>query len=713
MTTGVPCLPPLLQFTLNNGQLANGGFILTQVGGVNAPTYQDIGLTTPLPNPIPLNSRGEISNAAGASCQLFLPANTTYTFTYYDGSALTPPYGNQIWPASYVNGGQGIMTQATIGGLLQPQTAAESAAGVTPVNYAYAPGYEGRQGMIDDGVTDNTAALQRLVNGAAGNVPVVIRKFGSFYKLTGQVTIPANTHIILEDGATLQWTATTATGPVFQGNNSRAGLVVNGNNFLLTGRGALIGPSVASYTQTECAIVMIGPSAANPLVGFTVNGKIEFTAWGWGMCLLQFVRTIDVIGTYVHDVGYLGMFFASCMDGRVQRNTVGSVTPGTGGNAYGISCSHDSTNYSSDPNAGTKQALNPFCTDFDVSYNEVYDIPLWEGVDAHGAYETHFHHNKIYNCANPISLAGSSGAAANYAGWNNSVTDNVCTTLRRDGTASTISVTPRTGIGVSGGSTVPHQNVFVARNTVDGYGDNVVSSHSIQAKQCLRANITKNTITNWKGYAIYTSNGDGVIEGNIFDSVADQTNTVCVMLDTTNYSWSVLGNKHRVVAGTVSATGLRINNTNNPRCLMNDNDFSSATAPFGGFADGLHTLGESYPIPTVTPAGTPITVALDAVASTSNPGGPVGGTGITPAPLVVVNFSGVTGPSTIDTFSGVTVGQVLRLIGGPFTTTVDRSHCALPGSASVVLTANQVLQLLCIATSGTQFIAMSSITNNG
>lgn len=131
MTTVAACLTPVFQFFGNNGQPLVGGSVLTQVGGVNAATYQDSAGSVPLPNPIPLNSRGEISNAAGASCQLFLPVNTVYTFTVSDAN------GNQIWQATYVSSLQ--LTQQVIGQTLFPQTSAESSAGITPTNYYYLP----------------------------------------------------------------------------------------------------------------------------------------------------------------------------------------------------------------------------------------------------------------------------------------------------------------------------------------------------------------------------------------------------------------------------------------------------------------------------------------------------------------------------------------------------------------------------------------------
>jgi hypothetical protein len=97
MATSVAQAPtPILQFLNNAGQMNVGGKLLTQVGSVNYPTWQDSGAATPLPNPIPLNSRGEISNTSGVSSELFLAAGVVYTFTLYDAN------GNQIWVAENV-----------------------------------------------------------------------------------------------------------------------------------------------------------------------------------------------------------------------------------------------------------------------------------------------------------------------------------------------------------------------------------------------------------------------------------------------------------------------------------------------------------------------------------------------------------------------------------------------------------------------------------
>src|SRR4029077_20724553 len=110
MATGVACPLIIPQVFSNQGVPAVGGSVLTQVGGINTATYSDIGLTTPLPNPIPLNSRAEVSTSAGASSQLFLTPNTVYT------STLSDALGNTLWTAPYVNGGQAVaLTGPAIG----------------------------------------------------------------------------------------------------------------------------------------------------------------------------------------------------------------------------------------------------------------------------------------------------------------------------------------------------------------------------------------------------------------------------------------------------------------------------------------------------------------------------------------------------------------------------------------------------------------------
>lgn len=249
MTTGVIASLPILPFFLNNGELAVNGSILTQVGGVNAATYADSGLTTPLPNPIPLNSRGEISDAAGNSKQLFLTPNTVYTFTFYDGPNGT---GNQIWQATYVNG---VQIADSSFSTLTPwkQTAAEIAASVTPTNYAYAPGDLRRYGATLNG--NLVASLSAAINQAQQTGGAVV--YWPWQLGTGctiNSSLPAiNTPIVIRGDGPQVCYATCTDVTVFTINVNGSGTLMSG--FQLNGPGVgAVNPAILYTNANNCLI---------------------------------------------------------------------------------------------------------------------------------------------------------------------------------------------------------------------------------------------------------------------------------------------------------------------------------------------------------------------------------------------------------------------------------------------------------------------------
>lgn len=337
MATGVICAPPILQFTLNNGQLAAGGSILTQVGGVNAATYQDQPLTTPLPNPIPLNSRGEISNAAGASCQLFLTPNTVYTFTLSDAG------GNQFWVATYVNGVQVALTQAAIGLALYPQSAAEQSAGVTPTNFAYAPGSVLRYGADPTGVSDSSVAFQTAAScnsrifddfPGGGNYiftnecsliryPLTIS--GAAAPTTGSGTATGGTRITLQ--------AVAGAGKAhFHQAAFFTGLIIERINLLwqtvtLAQFGFHSSSDLRSFKITDCTFMNSGAVVSPGVIGINLESASTFTGAGvirdnYTSGLLQFLRMVG-----------------PCTTVRVRDNEIyGNVTGSATGIALGSSC---------------------------------------------------------------------------------------------------------------------------------------------------------------------------------------------------------------------------------------------------------------------------------------------------------------------------------------------------------------------------------------
>ena len=469
------------------------------------------------------------------------------------------------------------------------RTTAEISASVTPSDYSYEPGDVRRYGAVGDGSTDNTTAIQNALSANAGAFPVVFEAGASYFRLIGRVTAPANTEIVLKDGAELRWTATTSTGTAFLGTATRPGIEVTGDNFRLTGRGTLRGPTSAAYVLNEVAVFAKGTSTSSRKSGFYVDGEIEFLNWGAYGVLLQFVDRARVFRTRTHDIGYCGIQFVSCTNVRACFNEVYNITPGDASNAYGISGSHDSTGYSTDPNIATPRLVaNPFCIDCDISFNTIYDIPVWRGVDFHGGYECRANHNNIYNTKWPIGVGAGSGAAANYAGENMQACYNYITAKRRDGSASTVADFESIAIVLNGGSVVQNKNVQCVGNIIDGYGlSTAAGAHCIEATYVRNATIRDNKFLNWQRDAIYSVNGDGVIAGNLFDAVANAANSRCIWIDGGTYAWNVTGNRHEPHGGTVAAEGLRIT-TGSPRTAVNDNNFAQATTPYVN-ADGTLT----------------------------------------------------------------------------------------------------------------------------
>ena len=191
MTTAVALSPPgIIQF-FNNAGLPNvGGSLVCQVGGVAYPVYQDAAGSIPLPftgvnGGVPLNSRGEISNAAGASCQLFLAEDVVYTFTLYDAN------GNLLNQATSVEAL--VPTASSIGTALASAytaaLAAEASVGAVITNEAFLPLNILRYGGDNTGtIPDNSTAFTTLINvmlalgGASVELP------SGTYNLTNSVT---------------------------------------------------------------------------------------------------------------------------------------------------------------------------------------------------------------------------------------------------------------------------------------------------------------------------------------------------------------------------------------------------------------------------------------------------------------------------------------------------------------------------------------------
>jgi len=263
MTTQLSPTPIFKAFD-NVGLPLSFGLLYTYQAGTTTPqaTYTDSTGNTPNPNPVLLNARGE--------AQIWLNPLQNYKFL------LTDALGNQIpgWPVDNISGslypGQSIIpntdnafdigslsdrwrngyfgTQIFVGPDNAPivdssgnvgywaRTAAEIAAGVTPVNFAYAPSPVidiQRYGYKPDGITNNDGAFSAAMAVLSAQGGGVLRLPPGQGNYATGIAVPANVSIIGagQNATTLHYTGSN-TALLF-GNSAAARAVIT--DLTLTG----------------------------------------------------------------------------------------------------------------------------------------------------------------------------------------------------------------------------------------------------------------------------------------------------------------------------------------------------------------------------------------------------------------------------------------------------------------------------------------------
>lgn len=594
--------------------------------------------------------------------------------------------------------------------VLYPRTSAEITAGVVPTNLTYEPGDVRRYGFNgDSGVTDNTVALNNALLANAGFRPVRVPNMGGYAKVAGILTCPANTQLFIEDEAELRWSAAGATSVGWStgGSAPTAGIQVTGDHVEIRG-GLLTGPSGAGvYTANEFGIFRVGAGSGNQGTGspgthLKIDG-VELKFWGAYGIGVRFVDHVEVLNkTHVHDCGYQGINLSSCKFGLIDSAIVHDITPGTVGNAYGTSFSHDTVGYSTDPEvvAGAPRlAVNPYCSGCTIRNSTVYNVPLWEGIDMHGGFDCQVIGCRVYNCSVGIWVSHDSSTAFGLTGEGNAVIDCRVDGRQIDGSATTVAnggaagTGTQVGISMSGLSTTQYQkNCTVRGNTISQCGDRNagVTSNAILVNWASNADVSGNKIDICYGKGICGQYFSGVIRGNVFGPVGTNANSTAIYLNGNNGSTVIGDNRHDALGGSVYAVGADLSTTNAARCVLSGNDFSQANTPYGSNWAFL-TKGQSDLAPIIsvtTGAGGSQTVDLS----------PVGD-----APVVYVRLA-PTANFTLTGFLGSRFGQtVLLSMHTAFTVTVNDTGLTgginLQGGTAAV-TNKSTMAFLCVGNNG-------------
>lgn len=158
--------------------------------------------------------------------------------------------------------------------------------------------------------------------------------------------------------------------------------------------------------------------------------------------------TSTSFNNHFHDFGYAGIQLLGCdpvtrtSNFQVAYNYIHTTTTtGCGNNTYGIAFT-----------AGVSSTAYP--TIAVAKYNRVEDIPIWEGLDAHGGSYIYFQNNAVSNCLRGVTLGTASIPGVTILGDHMYVQGN------------TIEIPPDTPCLSSGGFVTVAKNVYVITNLV-------------------------------------------------------------------------------------------------------------------------------------------------------------------------------------------------------------------------------------------------------
>lgn len=257
-----------------------------------------------------------------------------------------------------------------------PQTAAESAASVTPTNYEFPQGDVRRYGAVLDGVTDDTAALNRWASiGAQLIFPVAQTAL-----ISNSIALRSNT------------TITGCQGAIVQSNNPGA------SHFSGTSISNVLIENLKFYNSVTGSTAYIAGVALSSSNNCIIQ-NCEFQGMVWAGIYLHNSNYCTVTNNYFHS--WINPTFSNCSDICVYENSSYNVVSNNqcdGNGWFGI--------LQQDPYASSEPLKNVYIGNR-VGQHQTYGIAVYQ-PDAVDTY-TQIIGNLIENILG-TQLSGSSGA---------------------------------------------------------------------------------------------------------------------------------------------------------------------------------------------------------------------------------------------------------------------------------------------------------------
>jgi polygalacturonase len=320
-------------------------------------------------------------------------------------------------------------------------------------------------GAVGDGVTDDTAAIQRAVTASANGS--LLFPSGYTFAITDDIEV-ASPITITGYGATVLQTVT-----------NRAAFTINASDVAFFGL-RVRGPQYASLVTSQFGLRFEASSWAARISRITIR-DCRIDRWGYEGIRLKWVTDFEVTNCTIEQINYAGIMMLSAADGRITGNHIEDL-PGDP-NAYGLTMTRiDNDSLVTDPR--TERVV--------VSGNTIRNVPVWNGIDTHGGADITITNNVLEDCDGPIWCVDARNAAsvATWAPQRVVIANNTIRSASDTGTADVGIVI--TGAGTGTGAVTEYADGIV----ISG---NVVYQHGVQSssQSCgIQLRYTRNATVN-------------------------------------------------------------------------------------------------------------------------------------------------------------------------------------------------------------------------
>ena len=301
----------------------------------------------------------------------------------------------------------------------------------------------------------------------------------------------------------------------------------------------------------------------------------------------EFAEHVRINRSRIEQIGYAGIMALSPRYWHVFRTRVQRITPGTSGNAYGISFTRvSSAGITNFPRAKS-------CT---VEKCHIEDIPLWEGLDTHSGEDCKFIGNTVLNCKVGIALVSTGvGSNSHVAPLRNLVHGN---TILGNGTGSGIQVAGAGNRGITGSWNELAEGNLLSNNSLNNCG--VAGNGNEGAIYLVR---TRGTIIignrikepRCNGVAFYYDNYDFLVTGNRIQDPWDDRFAApsCVDLTSEHHTGVITGNvfakKNSTLGNYVGVHGVRAALPATITLVLGPNENTCST-PYQGIEGGASSF---------------------------------------------------------------------------------------------------------------------------